>query len=133
MDLFTSPDGIHLERHEGDVRFPGEQVKPLSTIPQSVFRDDGEPDPQKRFKSYGFMSLNLRRRGTSYLFSPDGRHWIAHPEIPVIDPSVRGTPPAAGGPTGQVHDTVCFPYEGYYLALVSGPARPRTTCPWNWR
>ncbi|MAG94412.1 MAG: hypothetical protein CMJ48_11775 [Planctomycetaceae bacterium] len=124
MDLFTSPDGIRLERHEGEVRFPGEQVKPLSAIPNSVFRDDDEPDPNRRYKAYGFMSLNLRRRGTSYLFSPDAQHWTAHPEMPLIDPAVRGTPPAAGGPTGQVHDTVCFPYEGYYLALYQDQHEP---------
>jgi hypothetical protein len=124
MDLFTSPDGIHLERHEGEVRFPGEQAKPLSAIPNSVFRDDDEPDPNKRYKAYGFMSLNLRRRGTSCLFSPDAQHWIAHPEMPLIDLAVRGIPPAVGGPTGQVHDTVCFPYEGYYLALYQDQHEP---------
>ena len=124
MDLFTSPDGIHLERHVGDVRFPGEQAKPLSAIPNSVFRDDAEPDPDKRYKAYGFMSLNLRRRGTCYLFSPDAQYWTAHAEMPLIDPAVRGTPPAAGGSTGQVHDTVCFPYEGYYLALYQDQHNP---------
>ena len=125
MDLFTSADGIHLEQHAGEVRFPGEQGKPLSTIPNSVFRDDREPDPARRYKAYGFMSLNLRRRGTSYLVSPDAQHWTAHPEMPLIDPAVRGTPPAVGGPTGQVHDTVCFPYEGYYLALYQDQHDPR--------
>ncbi|MDP6466318.1 MAG: hypothetical protein QF918_01170 [Pirellulaceae bacterium] len=124
MDLLTSPDGIRLEQHEGEVRFPGEQVKPLSAIPNSVFRDAAEPDPSKRYKAYGFMSLNLRRRGTCCLFSPDAQHWTAHPEMPLIDPAVRGTPPAAGGPTGQVHDTVCFPYEGYYLALYQDQHEP---------
>ncbi len=124
MDLFTSPDGIHFEQHEGEVRFPDGQIKPLSLIPQSVFRDDADPDPNKRYKAYGFMSLNLRRRGASYLFSPDAQHWTAHAELPVIDPLVRGTPPVASGPTGQVHDTVCFLYEGYYLALYQDQNHP---------
>ena len=124
MDLLTSPDGIHWTRHEGEVRFPGKQAKPLSAIPQSVFRDVAEPDPQKRFKAYGFMSLNVRRRGTCCLTSPDALHWTAHPEMPLIDPAVRGIPPAVGGPTGQVHDTVCFPYSGYYLALYQDQRDP---------
>lgn len=124
MDLFTSADGIHFERQEGEVVFPGEQARPLSLIPQSIFRDEREPDPQKRFKGYGFSSLDLRRRGTSYIWSPDCLHWTAHPELPVIDPAIRGTPPAAGGPTGQVHDTVCFPYEGYYIALYQDQHDP---------
>jgi len=125
VDVLTSPDGIHLQREEGEVVFPKGQVKPFSAIPQSVFRDDNEPDPQKRYKAYGFMSLNLRRRGTCYMYSPDGYHWTPHPEMPVIDPAVRGNPPAVGGPTGQVHDTVCFPYEGYYIALYQAQHNPR--------
>ncbi len=124
MELFTSPDGVHFEQHEGEVRFPGQAVKPLSVIPQSVFRDDAESDPGKRYKAYGFSSLNLRRRGASYMFSPDAQHWTAHAELPVIDPLVRGTPPTASGPTNQVHDTVCFPYEGYYLALYQDQNEP---------
>ncbi len=124
VDVLTSPDGIHFKREEGEVVFPGDQAKPLSLIPQSIFRDENEPDAQKRFKAYGFMSLNLRRRGTSYITSPDCIHWTAHAELPVIDPAIRGTPPAVGGPTGQVHDTVCFPYEGYYLALYQDQHNP---------
>jgi hypothetical protein len=44
--------------------------------------------------------------------------------MPVIDPAIRGNPPAVGGPTGQVHDTVCFPYEGYYVALYQDQHDP---------
>ena len=125
VDVLTSPDGIHFNREEGKVVFPGDQAKPLSVIPQCVFRDTKEPDPQKRFKAYGFTSLNLRRRGASLITSPDCVHWTAHPELPLIDPAIRGTPPAVGGPTGQVHDTVCFPYEGYYVALYQDQHDPR--------
>ena len=124
VTLLTSPDGIHLTPHPGEVSFPDDQVKPLSAIPESVFRDDADPDPQRRYKAYGFMSLNLRRRGSAYMYSPDAQHWVAHPEMPVIDPAVRGNPPAVGGPTGQVHDTICFPYEGYYLALYQDQHDP---------
>lgn len=124
MDLFVSPDGLHFTRVPGEVRFSDEQVKPYSTIAQSVFRDEDEPDPRKRYKAHGFMSLNLRRRGTCYLTSPDCMHWTAHAEIPVIDPAVRGMPPAVGGNTGQVHDTVVLPYEGYYVALYQDQHDP---------
>ena len=115
---------IHFKREEGEVVFSGDQAKPLSLIPQSIFRDENEPDAQKRFKAYGYMSMNLRRRGTSYITSPDCLHRAAHAELPVIDPAIRGTPPAVGGPTSQMHDTVCFPYEGYYLALYQDQHDP---------
>ena len=124
VDLLTSPDGIHWRQQDGELRYPDRQIRPFSAIPMSLFRDARDPDPQKRFKAYGFMSLNLRRRGTSYLFSPDAMHWTAYAEMPVIDPAIRGNPPAVGGPTGQVHDTVCFPYEGYYLALYQDQHDP---------
>jgi hypothetical protein len=125
VDLFTSPDGLRQEVHAGEAVFPDGQVKPLSAIPLGFFRDDTESDPGKRYKAYGFMSLNLRRRGAAYLYSADCLRWTAHPDLPVLDPAVRGTPPAAGGPTGQVHDTVCFPYEGYYLALYQDQHTPQ--------
>jgi len=124
VDLLTSSDGIHWKPEDGELLYPGQQVRPFSAIPTSLFRDVRDPDPAKRFKAYGFMALNLRRRGTSYLFSPDAKHWTAYAEMPVIDPAIRGNPPAVGGPTGQVHDTVCFPYEGYYLALYQDQHDP---------
>ncbi|MBM4044527.1 MAG: hypothetical protein FJ279_05380 [Planctomycetes bacterium] len=92
-------------------------VKAFSIIPECFFRDEAEPDPAKRWKAYGFMSLNLRRRGGAYLYSADGLTWHVHPEVPVLDPSVRGTPAVVGGPESQIHDTVVFPYGGYYVAL----------------
>ncbi|MEX2577686.1 MAG: hypothetical protein WD342_01400 [Verrucomicrobiales bacterium] len=125
MSLFPSPDGIRSEPVRGKVHFPENGTKPYSTIPQSVFFDPRETDPAKRYKAYGFMTLNLRRRGTCYLHSPDCVNWTAHPEIPVMDPAIRGMPPAQGGPTGQIHDTVVFPYEGYYLALYQNQREPR--------
>ena len=124
VDLLTSSDGIHWKPHDAELLYPGQQVRPFSAIPTSVFRDDRDPDPAKRFKAYGFMALNLRRRGTSYLFSPDAKQWTACAEMPVIDPAIRGNPPAVGGPTGKVHDTVCFPYEGYYVALYQDQHAP---------
>lgn len=115
--LFTSPDGIDLTPHDARVIFSDGDAKPFSIIPQSLFRDDAEPDPARRWKAYGFTSLNLRRRGTAMIYSEDALTWYAHSENPVLDPSVRGTPAIVGGPESQIHDTVVFPYAGYYLAL----------------
>ena len=97
--------------------FRNGDAKPFSIIPQSLFRDDAEPDPARRWKAYGFTSLNLRRRGTAMIYSEDALTCYAHSENPVLDPSVRGTPAIVGGPESQIHDTVVFPYAGYYLAL----------------
>ena len=115
--LFTSPDGLQLTPHEARIVFADGVAKPFSIIPQSLFRDDADPDPARRWKAYGFMSLNLRRRGSALLYSADALTWYAHAENPVLDPSVRGTPAVVGGPESQIHDTVVFPYAGYYVAL----------------
>ena len=115
--LFTSPDGLHFTVHDARIVFAEDCAKPFSAIPECFFFDMQETDPSKRWKAYGFMSLNLRRRGTVYFYSADGITWHTHPEIPVLDPSVRGTPAVVGGPESQIHDTVVFPYEGYYIAL----------------
>lgn len=115
--LFTSPDGLTLTPHEATVRFPEPTAKPFTIVPQSMFRDNDDPDPQRRWKAYGFITLNLRRRGGALLTSPDAITWTAHPENPLLDPSVRGVPAVSGGPESQIHDTVVFPYAGQYVAL----------------
>jgi hypothetical protein len=115
--LFTSPDGLDLTPHEAKIVFPDGCAKPFSIIPQSFFLDPNEPNEERRWKAYGFMSMNLRRRGGAFLYSRDAMTWYAYPENPVLDPSVRGMPAVVGGPESQVHDTVVFPYEHYYIAL----------------
>ncbi len=115
--LFTSPDGLDLRAEPVRVLFGLDGVKPFSMVPQCVFRDEREPDPARRWKAYGFMSLNLRRRGAALIYSADGLTWHWHPENPVLDPRVRGTPPVLGGPQSQIHDTVVLPLGGYYVAL----------------
>ncbi len=114
--LCTSPDGLRLTAHDARIRFGPEQAKPFEIIPLCFFRDDREPDPARRWKAYGFSSLNLRRRGGAYLYSADGLTWHAD-ELPVLDPRVRGIPATHSGPTRQIHDTVVFPYHGWYVAL----------------
>jgi len=115
--LYVSPDGLHLTPEPVTVEFGPQGVKPFSMVPQGFFRDEREPDPAKRWKAYGFMSLNLRRRGGALIYSADGLTWHWHAENPVLDPRVRGVPATHSGPTRQIHDTVVLPLGGYYVAL----------------
>lgn len=115
--LFTSPDGRKFTPHPVRVLFGPDDLKPFSMIPQCFFRDEHEPDPERRWKAFGFISLNLRRRGGALLTSPDGLTWRWHPHNPVLDPRVRGIPPVMGGPQRQIHDTVAFTCEGCCIAL----------------
>lgn len=115
--LYVSPDGLHLTPEPVTVQFGPDGVKPFSMIPQSFFRDERAPDPERRWMGYGFMSLNLRRRGGALIYSADGHTWHWHRENPVLDPRVRGVPATYSGPAQQIHDTVVLPLGGYYLAL----------------
>src|SRR5581483_2659088 len=69
------------------------------------------------WKVYGYASLVTKRRAGCYAYSADGRHWTAYPRNPILDPTVSEVPLAPSGPIAQIHDTVVFPYRGYYLAL----------------
>ena len=113
--LLTSPDGIHWTGEPITVDCPG--GRPAEIIPQSFFRDVLDPDPNKRFKAYGFSSLNLGRRGGSYMHSPDCVHWTASPQNPVLDAFARCIPPVRGGKVHQIHDMVVWQEGDYYLSL----------------
>ncbi|PJB76636.1 MAG: hypothetical protein CO095_02260 [Armatimonadetes bacterium CG_4_9_14_3_um_filter_58_7] len=114
--LFVSADGIHWKKESATLTFL-DTVEPYELVPQSIFCDPLEPDPEKRYKYYGYSSLNVSRRGGCYAYSPDGRTWTACANNPVLDPFARGIPVVRSGKVHQIHDTVVFPYEGYYLAL----------------
>ena len=113
--LFVSDNGVNWRPLPATIEFPG--GKPFSFVPQSLFFDAREQDPQKRYKAYGFSSLNRARRSGSYAFSPDARHWTASADNPVLDPFAVTTPPVRGGKVQQVHDTVVWREGDYYLAL----------------
>jgi len=113
--LLTSPDGLRWRAVPAVIDFPA--GRPGELVPEAIFRDEAEPDPRKRFKAYGFSSLNLRRRGPGYAYSADARHWTADPDNPVLDPFVGATPPVRGGMVEQIHDLMVWPDGGYYLAL----------------
>jgi hypothetical protein len=119
--LLTSPDGIRWKREQATIEFPG--GKPLSFTPQSIFYDERETDPNKRYKAYGYSSLNLTRRAASLAYSADTIDWTAYPGNPVLDPYARGIPVVRGGKVHQIHDTVVWPYHGYYLAFYQYQTR----------
>ena len=113
--LSVSADGIEWVPEPAIMTFPG--GRPFSLMPQSVLYDPEEGDPQKRYKAYGFSSLNLARRGGGYAYSPDAVHWTAHPKNPMLDPFARAIPVVRGGKVEQIHDWVVWKDGDYYLSL----------------
>jgi hypothetical protein len=113
--LYVSPDGIHWTAEPITIAFP--DGKPAELVVQSFFIDQAEPDPARRWKVYGYASLVARRRAGCFAYSADGKHWISYPRNPILDPTVSEVPMVPAGPEAQIHDTVVFPYRGYYLAL----------------
>ena len=114
-ELFTSPDGFKWKSEPIKVVNPG--LKHISLIPQSLFYDSDEPDPQKRYKAYGFSSLTQGQRGVGMVYSPDAVHWTSYVHDPVMSPELRGHPHVPAGPYSHIHDVSVFKYCGYYLAL----------------
>ena len=113
--LSTSRDGIDWIPEPAIMFFPG--GRPFSLMPQSVLYDPEERDADKRYKAYGFSSLNLARRGGGYAYSPDAYHWTAHPDNPMLDPFARAIPVVRGGKVEQIHDWVVWKDGDYYLSL----------------
>ena len=95
--ILTSPDGIHWKDEPAEMRFLAGRGG-TEIIPQSFFYDEIEKDPDRKYKAYGYSSLNLARRGGTYIYSPDAVHWTAYPQNPVLDPFA---PVHAGGARGQ--------------------------------
>ena len=113
--LHCSPDGFRWSRSKARLRFPS--GRPFSFVPQFLFRDMAERDPDRRFKAYGFTSLNMGRRGGAYAYSSDAVEWTYWQDNPVLDPFARCVPVVRGGKFHQIHDTVVWPHAGTYLAL----------------
>jgi hypothetical protein len=113
--LLQSADGIHWTEEPATIKFP--DGKMWEYVVQSFFIDPAEPDPARRWKTYGYATLVARRRAGCYAYSPDGRNWTAYPRNPILDATVSEVPMVPAGPQSQIHDTVVFPYRGYYLAL----------------
>lgn len=113
--LYTSPDGIQWRRQPIRMACPG--GRHVELMPQSLFCDPDDPDPNRRYKAYGWMSMTQGSRGVGGAFSPDAIHWTACADNPVIAPETRGHPYAPAGPWSHIHDGVVFRYGGVYLAL----------------
>lgn len=113
--LLTSAEGLHWRHEPAQVTFEG--PKPWSFVPQSIFRDVYEADPARRWKAYGFSSINQRSRAGFCVYSADARHWIAPAVNPILNPVDRGAPADSPGPEQHIHDTVVWQQAGYYLAL----------------
>jgi len=113
--LYQSPDGIHWSSEPIAITFP--DGKPRELVVQSFFIDPNDPDPARRWKVYGYASLASRRRAGCFAYSADGRKWISYPRNPILDATVSEVPLTPAGPQSQIHDTVVFPYRGYYVAL----------------
>ena len=114
--LWTSADGLSWkEASKGGIRFPGGM--PASFSPQSMFQDQNELDPAKKYKAYGFIGLNNDRRGAGYGYSHDSIEWTADPRNPIFGAAARATPVVRGGKVQQIHDASVFKYHQYYLAL----------------
>jgi hypothetical protein len=113
--LYQSADGLHWKFEPISISFP--DGKPRELVVQSFFIDPQEPDPARRWKVYGYASLVTKRRAGCFAYSADGKKWIAYPRNPILDPTVSEVPLVPSGPESQIHDTVVFPYRGYYLSL----------------
>ena len=107
-DLMTSADGIHWRKSPAPRRYPG--VRPWFVEYHSVFRDDREPDPQRRWKAYGSFGTGPRRRTCHLSTSPDGVHWTGYPQNPVIDPRM--------GVGHCIHDFIVWQEADCYVGLV---------------
>jgi hypothetical protein len=121
--LFTSADGIHWKGEPADIQFPSGRGG-TEVIPESLFYDAREKDPAKKYKAYGYSSLNRHRRGPAYLYSPDAVHWTAYEQDPVLDPFAGCTPVVRGGDVYQIHDMVAWREGDYYLSLYEYQPNP---------
>lgn len=50
-------------------------------------------------------------------YSDDLKNWQFYEDNPVLPSELRGTPLVPQGPESQIHDTVVWQYEGWYVAL----------------
>ena len=113
--LYTSPDGTRWTREPLEIHYPG--GKPLEFVPLCLLKDPGDPDPQRRWKAYGFMAATPTRRAGGMAYSPDARHWTGHFRNPVLDPQTSRMPLVPSGILSQIHDMVVWRDAGLYLSL----------------
>lgn len=72
--LATSRDGVHWDKTAFDVRAGTNVVQPDARDSSTVWLDQEDPDPKRRFKMWRAHSED-KRFGLSLHFSEDGVHW----------------------------------------------------------
>ena len=106
--LHTSPDGIHWLTEEAPRAFPG--ARPWYFNWDSVFRDDQDQSPDRRWKAYGSYGPSAYERSAGVAFSPDGIHWTGYPLNPILGPATGVKP--------YCHDLVVWLEKGLYVGLL---------------
>jgi hypothetical protein len=113
--LSVSPDGLHWEREEIVVDYPG--MEPFEFCPESAIYDPQDPDPNRRYKVSGYVGLVGRRRGATLACSPDGRRWTVEARTPLLDSMMAVTPVRPAGPYAQIHDATLVRSGRHLLAF----------------
>ena len=87
-----SEDGIHWQRPDlGLVEFKGSRnnnIVPGIVRCPTIYLDAHDPDPDRRYKCFGFSVPTIRLKEGHRSTSPDGLHWRSEP-APRIYPGVR--------------------------------------------
>ena len=113
----TSTNGVDWDKPKLDVRPGSNIVLPESRDSSTVWLDQSDPDPKRRFKLFRTSNEN-NQWGVSIHFSPDGIHW---------DPRAVRT-----GPTGDRTTVFWNPFRGVWVySLRSAWAQPRMRSYWE--
>lgn len=113
--ILTSPDGIHWE----DTFSTG-----LAGDMSSLFYDEREPNPDRRWKLFGHNIFHedpaLHSRHGRLFYSPDGLNWTEHPRC-FLDPhgGLEGNRPIRQEELSKANDHIpsVYPYRQYYLCI----------------
>lgn len=116
--LAWSDDGIHWTPQSDDFVIPPKDARGQFVEPTSLLYDPGDPNPDRRWKTYGQVwirsPLKSNPLNTSPIrmvglhTSPDLIHWTEWPE-PVLDPK--------DGREDQIHMGIVTKYHGHYVML----------------
>ena len=108
MRYSTSPDGLQWTSQPGERTYPG--TRPWYFGWTSFFRDDTDPNPDRRWKAYGYLGTGPTRRGSGLAYSADCIHWQCEPVNPIIGRRQVRAP--------FIHDLVVWQESGLYLGLL---------------
>lgn len=106
--LHTSPDGFHWRTEDSPRAFPG--ARPWYFNWFSVFRDEDDPNPRRRWKAYGSYGPSAYERSAGVAFSADGVHWTGYPKNPILDTHADSE--------SNCHDLAVWREKGLYVGLL---------------